>query len=90
MCDRLADSWDVDASDIEVAVANGEVTLSGTVRDREQKRRAEDLVESLSGVREVNNQLRVSRGEAVPSTTDHTSSASAAAGNAGNRVTNLP
>lgn len=59
VCDRLAEAWDVDASDIEVRVTGGEVTLSGTVHNRMEKRRAEDLVENLSGVREVRNELRV-------------------------------
>jgi osmotically-inducible protein OsmY len=61
VCDRLADAPDVDASNIEVLVNNGEVTLSGTVSGREDKRRAEDLIENVSGVREVHNNLRVAR-----------------------------
>jgi hypothetical protein len=61
VCDRLTDAADVDASEIEVNVANGEVTLSGTVRDRDQKRRSEDVAESVPGIHEVRNNLRVSR-----------------------------
>jgi osmotically-inducible protein OsmY len=61
VCDRLAEAPDVDASDIEVQTTNGEVTLSGSVREREEKRRAEDLIEGVSGVRDVRNNLRVSR-----------------------------
>ena len=49
----------VDASDIEVAVSGREVTLSGTVRSREEKRRAEDIAEAVSGVTHVQNNLRV-------------------------------
>jgi osmotically-inducible protein OsmY len=60
VCDRLTYS-NVDAEDIEVSVANGEVTLSGSVRDRWDKRRAEDLVEEVAGVREVHNTIRVAR-----------------------------
>jgi hypothetical protein len=63
VCDRLADAPDVDASEIEVTVKNGEVTLSGTVDDRQDKRRAEDLAETVSGVREVHNHLRVGRAQ---------------------------
>jgi osmotically-inducible protein OsmY len=63
VCDRLVDAPEVDASNIEVKVTNGEVTLSGTVDDRWQKRRAEDLAENISGVREVHNNLRVRRGD---------------------------
>jgi osmotically-inducible protein OsmY len=61
VCDCLCDAPDIDASDIEVKVAAGEVTLDGTVADREEKRRTEDLVERVSGVREVRNNLRVNR-----------------------------
>jgi len=57
--DRLTDDWRVDASRIEVAVENGEITLNGTVPSREQKRKAEDCVEDISGVRNVQNNLRV-------------------------------
>jgi hypothetical protein len=57
--DRLTDDHSVDASEISVQVKNGEVTLSGTVSSRDQKRRVEDLAESISGVSEVNNMLKV-------------------------------
>jgi osmotically-inducible protein OsmY len=57
--DRLTDDWYLDASNIDVEVANGEVTLSGTVDDREDKHRAEHLIENLSGVRHVQNNLRI-------------------------------
>ena len=49
----------IDASEIEVAVQNRDVTLTGTVRDRNEKRRAEDIAESVSGVSHVQNNLRV-------------------------------
>jgi osmotically-inducible protein OsmY len=57
--DRLSDDPWVDASDIEVTVNNGEVTLMGTVNERSAKRRAEDLAEAVSGVKNVENRLRV-------------------------------
>ena len=57
--DRLADDGSVDASDIEVSVKDGEVTLSGFVTDRWEKRRAEDCVDGVSGVNHVQNNLRV-------------------------------
>jgi hypothetical protein len=59
ICDRLTDDPRIDASDIEVAVQAGELTLTGSVRSRDEKRYAEDLAERLSGVREVNNNLKV-------------------------------
>src|SRR6185295_15749382 len=57
--DRLSDDYYLYASDVEVAVENMEVTLTGTVRNRNDKRRAEDLAESVSGVTNVENRLRV-------------------------------
>lgn len=57
--DYMTDDHDLDASDISVQVRSGEVTLTGTVRTREQKRRAEDLAEGISGVNDVVNNIRV-------------------------------
>ena len=57
--DRLSDDPYVDASEIEVTVKNCEVTLTGTVNSRNEKRRAEDVVDSISGVKNVENRLRV-------------------------------
>ena len=57
--ERLSDDHYLDASNIEVQVQSGTVTLSGEVEDRESKRRAEDIVESCSGVQQVQNNIRV-------------------------------
>ncbi|WP_408587354.1 BON domain-containing protein [Novosphingobium sp.] len=57
--DRLTDDWRVDARRISVAVEHGDVTLSGTVATRQDKHRAEECVERISGVRHVQNNLRV-------------------------------
>jgi osmotically-inducible protein OsmY len=57
--DWLMEDRYVDASDIDVAVAGGEVTLAGLVDSREMKRRAEDIAASVLGVRDVHNSLRV-------------------------------
>lgn len=70
VCERLADDHMLDASEIEVTVQDNEVTLSGTVTEREDKRRAERLVEQCSGVEHVQNNLRVasrSQGYGQPS-----------------------
>lgn len=56
--ERLTDDPYLDASNISIAVAAGEVTLSGTVDDREAKHRAEWIVEDVSGVSHVQNNLR--------------------------------
>ena len=57
--DRLTDDWQVDASDIEVSVLNVEVTLTGYVNERAQKRKAEDLAESVLGVTHVENRIKL-------------------------------
>lgn len=57
--DKLMEHPDLDASEIEVRVAKGEVTLTGSVDSRWAKRLAEDIAESCTGVRDVMNQLRV-------------------------------
>ncbi len=59
VCDRLTDDARIDASNIECKVSNGEVTLTGTVSTREEKRRAEDIAASVSGVHDVENKLKV-------------------------------
>ena len=56
--DRLSDDPYIDASDVDVTVSNGEVTLGGTVDSRHARRRAEDIAESISGVSHVQNNLR--------------------------------
>ncbi|MCQ1850747.1 BON domain-containing protein [Neorhizobium galegae] len=57
--DRLSDDPVLDASNITVTVQSAEVTLDGFVSSRWDKRRAEDLVDDVSGVRHVQNNLRV-------------------------------
>ncbi|HEY4320288.1 MAG TPA: BON domain-containing protein [Gemmatimonadales bacterium] len=59
--EELARHGDIDASEIEVKVTGGDVTLSGTVEDRDTKRRAEACVENVSGVKDVQNNLKISR-----------------------------
>jgi osmotically-inducible protein OsmY len=63
VCECLTEDSFVDASNIEVTVQHGEVMLSGNVTSRQQKRRATDLIESISGVRDVLNSLRVEQNE---------------------------
>ena len=57
--ERLTADPRIDASDIDVRVQNGEVTLSGTVCDRRTRRMAEEIVEDLPGVRDVRVELKV-------------------------------
>lgn len=59
ICERFTEDPRVDAFDIEVRVKDGEVTLTGNVTSRDQKRRAEDVAASVSGVSDVINELRI-------------------------------
>ena len=61
-CERLTRHGHVDASGIRIQVENGEITLEGTVKTRREKRLAEEALESLSGVRDIHNRLRVEGG----------------------------
>lgn len=60
--DRLSEGY-LDASDIEVAVQSTEVILTGTVNSRADKRRAEAVAESVTGVTNVENRLRVKQND---------------------------
>jgi osmotically-inducible protein OsmY len=61
VCERLTEADDVDATNLEVTVSAGTVTLSGNLDERWAKRRAEDIAESVVGVRDVDNRIRVER-----------------------------
>jgi hypothetical protein len=64
VCDRLMTGW-MDAEHVDVQVKTGEVTLTGTVASRQEKRAIEDLAEEVLGVKEVHNQLRVDRDQSA-------------------------
>ncbi len=57
--DLLYEDDFIDASDIEVEVTNGDVILQGMVNSKYEKRRAEYLVDMVTGVKNVENRLRV-------------------------------
>jgi len=59
VCDALADNDALDASDFTVGVTEGVARLSGTLPHRMMKRLVEELAEGCSGVRDVENALRV-------------------------------
>jgi hypothetical protein len=62
ICEQLMADPDIDASELTVNVSDGEVTLEGSVEDRQMKRDAEDCAEGVLGVRQVHNRLRVESG----------------------------
>ncbi|WP_423198930.1 MULTISPECIES: BON domain-containing protein [unclassified Cupriavidus] len=67
VCERLALNPDLDASDLTVHMANGVVTLGGTVTDRRQKRLAEESAADVYGVMDVENRIRVGAAGSDPS-----------------------
>lgn len=57
--ERLSDDPLVDARDIEVRCEQGRITLGGRVGARWVKHRAEDIVDSVAGVKDIDNRIRV-------------------------------
>ena len=66
--DRLTDYDYVDATDVNVEVYQRVVTLTGSVDSRWAKRAAEEVAGTVSGVEDVNNQLKVVRNPALMET----------------------
>jgi hypothetical protein len=61
VCEVLARHPGIDASEIEVQVKDGHVFLKGEVDSRFTKRRAEEVIDHISGVHDVRNELTVRR-----------------------------
>lgn len=61
VCHTLERDHVVDATEIEVSVQNGVVTLSGHTETRSAKRRSEDIIENIAGVLDIRNELTVNR-----------------------------
>jgi osmotically-inducible protein OsmY len=60
VCDRLSHGH-IDPSDVSVTVQEGVVTLEGFVISRSEKFHAEEVADSVLGVKDVENRLRVRR-----------------------------
>lgn len=59
VCEAFYFDSEIDASEIEVVVHDGEVTLSGIAESRQMKRMIEDCSEKVAGVKDVRNDIRV-------------------------------
>ncbi len=66
VCMLMTRHGQLDASDVNVEVHNGEVMLTGTVANRASKRLAEDISDSVPGVRDVSNQLKIQQQDRTP------------------------
>lgn len=64
--ERLMQDGRIDASDLEVEVMDGVVMLTGTVDNRQIKRLAEEVVERVPGVTDVQNRVRLRESEQEP------------------------
>lgn len=59
----LTHDYDLDASDIEIEIKDRCLILRGEVNSRHDKRLAEYLVEDISGIEDVDNQLRIKKNQ---------------------------
>jgi len=57
--ESLADNEAIRSGEIDIVVRDGEVTLTGIVVDRATRKQAELCVATVSGVRDITNQLRI-------------------------------
>ena len=63
--ERLCDDPIVDATDVEVRCERGCIVLEGRVPTRWMKHRAEDIADAVTGVKDVDNRIRVAAEEPV-------------------------
>lgn len=63
VCERLEAHGEIDARAIQIKVENGQVLLEGNVDRKNEKRLAEDVAHTVSGVKEVENRLRVNKND---------------------------
>ena len=59
VCESLYHSPVIDASDIDVHVKDGEVTLKGWVNNRDEKKEAENCIDDILGVSDIFNELHL-------------------------------
>ena len=59
ICEGLTSNPYIDATDVEVHVSEGIVSLSGAVNKKSIKRLIEDLAEVVTGVKDVHNHISV-------------------------------
>ncbi len=64
VCEELRDA-ELDPSEVTVEVADGNVTLTGSIDSRWAKRYAEDVAYEVRGVRDVHNRLTIEGREAA-------------------------
>jgi hypothetical protein len=73
VCELLAEHPEIDASEIDVVVKDGEVTLEGSVPDRRTKRLADEVLDHVLGLHDVHNRLTVTRASSTTTSRSETS-----------------
>ena len=58
----LMEHDEIDATHVQVDVKNGEVSVTGTVEDRQQRRAIEDLIEGMPGIQNVHIAIKIAAG----------------------------
>ena len=86
ICEMLYLQGYVDTAEVEVSVQNGEVTFTGTVQNRGDKRFIEEMAERVAGVNEIHNQIRRSRAPGERDSSVDLSSQSSGRGHAQNNA----
>jgi hypothetical protein len=59
ICEIFTQNGQMDPSNVEIAVQDGEVILQGSVDSKLEKRLAENIAASIPGVKDVTNRIRV-------------------------------
>ena len=59
--EHLTTNPDLDATEVEILVEDGDVTLTGRVPSRESKWLAEELARGVPGVMNLHNRLKLAR-----------------------------
>lgn len=59
VCEALFHEPQIDASEVEVSVQDGTVTLSGVAKDKETRRLIEDIAMGCAGVQHVYNKISI-------------------------------
>lgn len=61
LCDQLMSFEGGDFSEVEIDVKDGNVTLKGTINNRQAKYQIEELADNIPGVKDVTDNLKVKR-----------------------------
>lgn len=87
VCERLMATGRFDVSEVSVEVKDGEVTLEGTVESRQAKYAIESAADSVYGVKDVTNRIKIDAEGAQRPASEKTAGASTSRGSSSERDT---